>query len=530
MGATFSRASVAYKQDGAQVAANLPRFEPGKFGQAVMVEEGTTNNLPNNRFANTSNWAFFTDGGGTFTVASNWGKITRGTVTFTFIRQPRVATVPANTAQTFSTTFKNNVVGQAGIRVALLRADGSLIAGPESTITLDNSGGTKRFSLTASAAEEAARTFVDVLLGTAYRHNPRPDFVEFSYAQLETKPYATSFIDGTRSPETLTVPTAGVLSPTAGTMEQYARLLRSPGTNEQFIFDGAGAAANQNLQVLIATNGRPTLRYGTGAATVEIQGATAWVKDTWYAIAWKWEAAGVKLLVNGAVVASSATAPSLAFGANAFLGSRADNALHLGGLIDDLRISSRARTDAEILAGYNSNAPLPADADTTAKFTFDNVLTNLFTTYAGLTELEVLPSSEREYAYTHAGLTVAETLPLAGVIAWGPYYLHNQRGTAPADPLIRLQGVSLGGIQSLAIHVGEQTVRYMGALAEGDWLEIDCQAKTAVRVAGADRTNMLPFLERPIFPQLAPGVNNIAVSAWGAAWSALEVHCRNRWL
>jgi phage-related protein len=111
----------------------------------------------------------------------------------------------------------------------------------------------------------------------------------------------------------------------------------------------------------------------------------------------------------------------------------------------------------------------------------------------------------------------------------GPY-THHQRGTAPADPLFRLQGVSLGGIQSLAIHVGEQTVRYMGALAEGDWLEIDCQAKTAVRVAGADRTNMLPFLERPIFPQLAPGVNNIAVSAWGAAWSALEVHCRNRWL
>ena len=40
-------------------------------------------------------------------------------------------------------------------------------------------------------------------------------------------------------------------------------------------------------------------------------------------------------------------------------------------LIDDLRISSRARTDEEIAAAYNSNAPLPVDADTTYKLNFD---------------------------------------------------------------------------------------------------------------------------------------------------------------
>ena len=40
---TFARPSVAYKLDGTQVAANVPRFEAGKFGKAVMVEEGTTN-------------------------------------------------------------------------------------------------------------------------------------------------------------------------------------------------------------------------------------------------------------------------------------------------------------------------------------------------------------------------------------------------------------------------------------------------------------------------------------------------------
>ena len=40
--ASFSRGSIACKQDGSQVANGVPRFEAGKFGQAIMVEEGTT--------------------------------------------------------------------------------------------------------------------------------------------------------------------------------------------------------------------------------------------------------------------------------------------------------------------------------------------------------------------------------------------------------------------------------------------------------------------------------------------------------
>jgi hypothetical protein len=45
---------------------------------------------------------------------------------------------------------------------------------------------------------------------------------------------------------------------------------------------------------------------------------------------------------------------------------------YLNGLIDDLRISSRARTDEEILAAYASGQPLPADEWTTYKLDFDD--------------------------------------------------------------------------------------------------------------------------------------------------------------
>ena len=43
--ASFARNSTAHLQNGTLVNTNLPRFETGRFGQAVMVEEGTTNLL-----------------------------------------------------------------------------------------------------------------------------------------------------------------------------------------------------------------------------------------------------------------------------------------------------------------------------------------------------------------------------------------------------------------------------------------------------------------------------------------------------
>src|SRR5690606_25652501 len=46
----------------------------------------------------------------------------------------------------------------------------------------------------------------------------------------------------------------------------------------------------------------------------------------------------------------------------------------LNSFIDDLRISSRARSDAEILAAYQSGQPTPIDEWTTAKFSFDDKL------------------------------------------------------------------------------------------------------------------------------------------------------------
>lgn len=158
---------------------------------------------------------------------------------------------------------------------------------------------------------------------------------------------------------------------------------------------------------------------------------------------------------------------------------------------------------------------------------YDAVITAMQGVYSrteahqGLFSIEFVCSDPFFYAIT-PDTVVTTVSPLA----------HTQRGTAPADPLLRLQGVSTGMAgQQISISIGAQTVTYRGALAVGNWLEIDCRDKTAVRVVGQTRTRVLNLLERPVFPQLAPGANTITVTpAGGASWARLEISCRNRWL
>jgi phage-related protein len=118
------------------------------------------------------------------------------------------------------------------------------------------------------------------------------------------------------------------------------------------------------------------------------------------------------------------------------------------------------------------------------------------------------------------------------VVITSSSHQHNQRGTAPSEPLLRLQGLSTGaGAQQFKIAIDAQEFIYLGQLASGDWLEIDCLRKTILRLSGQTKANVLHFAAKPSFPQLAPGINTITITgSGGATWSRLEMNCRNRWL
>jgi hypothetical protein len=201
--------------------------------------------------------------------------------------------------------------------------------------------------------------------------------------QLEQKPYPTSFIDGTRSAETLTILTAGVLNPQEGTVECWVLWQDFAQKNDyQFIFvtrTNTTTTNNENrisLQRQINSN---TILARISNASQQMTDLTYVLTNFgWVYLAITWNTAYFRLYVNGVKVAE-ATNPYLpsTLSPEAYIGylkAPQGNVFQFNSLIDDLRISSRARTDEEIAAGYNSNAPLPVDADTTCKLDFDGSL------------------------------------------------------------------------------------------------------------------------------------------------------------
>jgi hypothetical protein len=79
--ATFTRTSVATKQDGTQVASGEARYETGQYSQAIMVEEGTTNLLTANQSdveTDTTGFAAYAALGGTVTLTRDTGEYWQG--------------------------------------------------------------------------------------------------------------------------------------------------------------------------------------------------------------------------------------------------------------------------------------------------------------------------------------------------------------------------------------------------------------------------------------------------------------------
>ncbi|SHL06525.1 LamG-like jellyroll fold domain-containing protein, partial [Desulforamulus aeronauticus] len=96
----------------------------------------------------------------------------------------------------------------------------------------------------------------------------------------------------------------------------------------------------------------------------------------WYTFGITWDAnTGGQGYLNGVNKGSVATRflPTTISAPVAYIGSWTSGNQY-NQLIDDLRISNRARTAAEIQGAFQSNQPLPVDADTTLKVTFDNSL------------------------------------------------------------------------------------------------------------------------------------------------------------
>jgi hypothetical protein len=201
------------------------------------------------------------------------------------------------------------------------------------------------------------------------------------WVQAEAKPYATSFIDGTRSPETLTIPTAGVLNPQEGTVECWVyidnRFINGMAGKYAWIWGTKGIPYYPILN-LYRNGPTNTLRFVSRDANNNqsyIEKPLSQISVGWHYIACTWKSSRLAFLLDGQLV-GEVVSPYLpnAVDAQMYIGHNPSAGEQCNSLIDDLRISSRARTDEEIAAAYQSGQPLPVDEWTTYKLNFDGNL------------------------------------------------------------------------------------------------------------------------------------------------------------
>ncbi|MGE5553292.1 MAG: LamG-like jellyroll fold domain-containing protein [Betaproteobacteria bacterium] len=363
---SFSRASTAYKSDGTQVASGVPRYEAGQFGQAVMVEEGTVNLLTNPGFeSGSTGWEL---SGASVQSAekrsgSNALRITDLSATSSAYASQQVAATPGTT-YTLS-AYAKMLTGIQVLYLDFLNSSGVRIA--VYTLGFSETAWTRK-SITQVAP--AGTAYIKVWL---YSSDAGISDGYWDDIQLEAKSYPTSYMAGTRAAEIPTIPTAGVVNAQAGTVECWVKPLRAPGTNAQAIVDIAGTGFN-GLILMVGSDGKPYLQYGSGASVLQVAGTTVLQPGIWYHIAGKWSPQGGTIYVNGVAEKSITTAPNIVLTGTTYIGSNGGTQRWLDGLIDDLRISSIARSDAEILAAYQSGGPLPVDEYTTYKLAFDGNL------------------------------------------------------------------------------------------------------------------------------------------------------------
>jgi len=399
--ASFSRDSKAYLSDGTEIRSGVPRFEPGKFSQAVRVEEGTANILSDPDDFTVSTWkkvgiSVSSESDGFFKLVQDTSDDLHGVKQYFSVVENTYYGCQFRVKRgtwdkiIVMTSGYTNWEGNNGNETVFDLSSGTIIR----TDAID--AGIERIDVDTYVIWIVGKTKAGIdpfdSMWNIYHYDSNSDSGVFvgdgaSYffarmAQAEKKPYATSFIDGTRSAETLTIPTEGVLKGLpAWTIEGWVRFnslsYYSSGTLSYNVFwymgeSGDGFGDQYEAHLFRDTSGK------LGFYTPSTSATSNFIVDTtdWACLAFVYDNGVYRLYANGVKIAE-AVGELLDYsqlGNELVLNKPRSNFRFLNGLIDDLRISNIARTDEEIAAAYASGQPLPKDQYTTCKLTFDLTL------------------------------------------------------------------------------------------------------------------------------------------------------------
>jgi len=200
--ATFARASVAYLPDGTIIIVDNPRYVDGKYTKAIMVEEGTTNLANNPTFS-----------GAVGTTPSGWNSdvtIRQDDFFGQLINVAELLCVSGNVFDNFGTGIVYPLAHNATYTISFW-ARGTM----ELTYELSTNRGIASATWKSKPPMSLQWQRYEVTIETAssgfiypfwwYLNNANDvnvgKWVRIARIQLEQKPYATSFIDGTAPPK-----------------------------------------------------------------------------------------------------------------------------------------------------------------------------------------------------------------------------------------------------------------------------------------------------------------------------------------
>mgnify|MGYP000613004625 CR=1 FL=1 len=425
--ATFTRASVAYLEDGTQVASGVPRFEDGKFGKGILIEEGTTNLFP------LAKSVVVSGGSDSYAYSITSGLVQGGTYTLRALIKAEVNDGTVNSRMTIKFNY----------------SDGT--SETESIGPFPKDGIEREYILTRTA--NAAKTLTSISGWILDHSNPGTGkYQSARNIQLEQKPYPTSFVDGTRAVEDLTIPRSSVLpSLNAFTIafRAYPHLTKIglaeiAGTSwarTGFLEIGNYYAVNESNICVWKNNpdGPNAIKVSVFNNRIRIDSPKITLTQTEWAegpmIVLRYDGSRMYLDTFTSVgheqvsVVASITHPV----ADLIRIGRA-GAEYINGIIDELRIDNVCRTDEEIAAWYKANAPFYTSEDMKQWPGYMRLETDGLKVYDSSDDLRVLVGSWVEDAIRKYGIRIIDGLIEASKI----YGTSFQSGDKGATSYVRI--------------------------------------------------------------------------------------------
>lgn len=399
---SFSRDSTAWDNNGVEYTANTPRFEAGQagFGQAILLEDETTNRIPNGE-------GFLTSGSGTAgnIIADGWSAYMTGTAngirgmdtintTFDLPRSQRIVKQDGGADRWGITRTLTGISEPSTISVLMWVS--ALSAGGQFVINCDYYSGGGYVSTTNNTITATTGDFVRYDVGTETATidevrifiwcDTNNGTANVQIVQEENLELGTTFIEETRETELLTGDPSDVFtfeSTQEGTVSfwfyhsdntrdaesnSYYLSTASSGTNDEFGI--RFVKATTNFQFVTSDNG--------GTQTVL---STTDVADGWHMIHVTYDQATTttELYMDGALVDSDASAnlPSV-FGSMYAIGDYYTGTLmrQPNTLLDNFVFRDAVLDSTAIGNEYSSGVPVPPDEDTMAVYNFEDDLTS----------------------------------------------------------------------------------------------------------------------------------------------------------